>query len=313
MGAQPRIILVTRRTRHEDLVVPFNTVGQARLHVEHLGADFRDYEAEHATYRQARKDMQSLLGSWGRLQRVDRDVLPTFLFPPDALVVVLGSDGLVANTLKYLDGQPVLGVNPYSDRWEGVLVPFGIEDVDAMIEEVVDRRAPTRRVTLARVRLPDGQELHAVNDLFIGPRTHLSARYDIDWRGRSEAQSSSGVIVSTGMGSTGWLRSLRAGAAGILGAGLTPEQKDADSTFVWEDRRLVLTVREPFPSRSSAASIVTDDVVEGASLRIVSHMAESGVIFSDGIESDFIEFSAGMTATIEVAEKVGVLVGAPVE
>jgi hypothetical protein len=37
-------------------------------------------------------------------------------------------------------------------------------------------------------------------------------------------------------------------------------------------------------------------------------MPENGVIFSDGIEADFLEFSSGVTATISVADKAGQLV-----
>lgn len=43
-------------------------------------------------------------------------------------------------------------------------------------------------------------------------------------------------------------------------------------------------------------------------LRIASYMPEDGVIFSDGIESDFLEFNAGMEARIEIAERRGLLV-----
>ena len=37
-------------------------------------------------------------------------------------------------------------------------------------------------------------------------------------------------------------------------------------------------------------------------------MSEYGVIFSDGIESDFLNFNAGSRAVITVAEKKGHLV-----
>ncbi len=46
------IILVTRHTRVEDLLVRYNTAEQARFNVEHQGADFADYEAEHRIYQQ---------------------------------------------------------------------------------------------------------------------------------------------------------------------------------------------------------------------------------------------------------------------
>jgi hypothetical protein len=37
-------------------------------------------------------------------------------------------------------------------------------------------------------------------------------------------------------------------------------------------------------------------------------MPENGVIFSDGIEADFLEFSSGMVASIGVADRCGRLV-----
>ena len=46
------------------------------------------------------------------MQVIDRGFLPNFVFGPEDTVVTLGQDGLVANTLKYLHGQPVVGVNP---------------------------------------------------------------------------------------------------------------------------------------------------------------------------------------------------------
>ena len=53
-----------------------------------------------------------------------------------------------------------------------------------------------------RARLNDGQRLLAFNDFLIGHRTHVSARYRLTWHGRTETQSSSGILVSTGAGST---------------------------------------------------------------------------------------------------------------
>ena len=125
---QHRIVLVTRRTRLEDLVARLNTVEQARFYVEHMGSDFSDYEAEQATYREAIGQAEAQLSRYGRVQRLERTLVPNFLFPPDCLVVVIGQDGLVANTLKYLHGQPVIGVNPDPKRWDGVLLPFKVAD-----------------------------------------------------------------------------------------------------------------------------------------------------------------------------------------
>src|SRR5271167_200381 len=108
-GTDRKIVLVTRHTRMNELLTRFNTIGQVRFYVEHLGADFSDYEREHETYQAALATAEAVLSRCGRVHRLDRGFLPNYLFAPDALVVVLGQDGLVANTLKYLKhAQPVI-------------------------------------------------------------------------------------------------------------------------------------------------------------------------------------------------------------
>lgn len=304
-----RIVLIVRKTRLDDLTVRFNTIEQARFYIEHLGADFSDYEDEHRTYQQAVQATESALQRFGRVQKLDRSFLPNFLFAPDALVVVLGQDGLVANTLKYLTGQPVIGVNPDPARWDGVLLPFKINDLASITPAAQAGKRPMRNVTMARARLSDGQELHAVNDLFIGPRSHVSARYQIHLGDRSETHSSSGLIVSTGLGSTGWFRSLLTGAAGIAGQSMKGAIKELrDKGFPWDADHLHFTVREPFPSGATQTGLVFGKVTHKQPLQIVSQMAGYGVIFSDGIEADYLEFNSGMTATIEVAKRQGCLV-----
>lgn len=306
---QHRIILVTRRTRLEDLVARLNTVEQARFYVEHMGADFSDYEAEQTTYRQAVESAEAQLSRFGRVQRLDRTLVPNFLFPPDGLVVVVGQDGLVANTLKYLVGQPVIGVNPDPKRWDGVLLPFEARDLTKIVPDAQAHRRPTRAITMARVRLSDGQELHAVNDLFIGPRSHVSARYTIQVGEQSEVHSSSGIIVSTGLGSTGWFRSLLTGAIGIAGPQSSEELRALQASgFPWESKHLYYTVREPFPSRSTQTNLLFGRVEGNNPLRLTSQMPDYGVIFSDGFEQDFLEFNSGMAAEVGIAERYGTLV-----
>jgi hypothetical protein len=161
---------------------------------------------------------------------------------------------------------------------------------------------------MAKAQSSDGLTLYGVNDLFIGPKSHVSARYHIQSGAKTEHQSSSGIIVSTGLGSTGWLKSIVAGARGIgsaLGASIpTDHLKD----FSWGSDYLYFTVREPFPSKSSEATLVFGKITQTAPLTLISQMPEHGVIFSDGIEADFLEFNSGARATITVADRRGFLV-----
>jgi NAD kinase len=323
-------MLVTRPMRLAELVIRFNTVSQARFYVEHQGADFSDYLREDETYHRALAETQSMLTQMGRVQTIDRTFLPNFIFAPEDVIVTLGQDGLVANTLKYLDGQPVVGVNPDPERWDGRLLPFATSDLAELMPEVLFGKRRTRSVTMAKATLNNGQTMYGVNDLFIGPKTHTSARYVIRSGDLSETHSSSGVVVSTGMGSTGWLKSLITGATAIsqsagtiLGpqspliastaANRKPKQKmmfqpNAQTAFAWDADHLCYTVREPFPTKTTSASLVFGRVTVETPLILESRMAEHGVIFSDGIEKDFLEFNSGTQAVITIAERKGRLV-----
>lgn len=307
--ADRKIVLIVRDTRLDELVARFNTVQQAQFYVEHLGADFDDYLAEQQHYQAAVRDVEASLRDIARVQRLNRRYLANFIFGADDLVVVLGQDGLVANTLKYLDGQNVLGVNPDPKRWDGVLLPFQAADVRKVLPEALAQRRPLKRVSMAKAALNTGEVLYAVNDLFIGPRSHVSARYDLHVGERRERQSSSGIIVSTGMGSTGWLKSLYAGWAGAAAScGLELPAGITDASFPWDAEFLHYFVREPFPSHTTGVSLVSGQIGTEMPMTVMSEMAEHGVIFSDGIEADFLPFNAGTLATIGLAERQGLLV-----
>jgi NAD kinase len=237
------------------------------------------------------------------VQTVDRDFLPNFLFGPKDVVVTVGQDGLVANTAKYAMGLPIVAVNPDPQRIDGVLLPFRTDQARAAVRAVLQGKAKYRQVTLAEAILADGQRLMAFNELFIGNRTHVSARYRLSVAGRSEPQSSSGVLVCTGAGSTGWLSSvfnMAAGVAAMFGGGGSVKAP-APLRMNWEDPRLVFVVREPFVSKGSRAGLVSGVLEPGQEIAIESDMASNGVIFSDGVESDFLEFNAGATARIHTA------------
>ncbi len=307
-GSERKVVLVIRKTRIEDLLAQHHTLDQARFYIEHLGADFSDYQKEHAAYVAALALLTDLLRMHGRYQVLDRSFLPNFLFGPHDVVVALGQDGLVANTMKYLDGQPLVGVNPDPYRYDGQLLPFEAKDFKTLLPDLLEDRRDQRAVTMAKATLSDSQVLYAVNDLFIGPKSHTSARYEIRLGQAHEVQSSSGIIVSTGLGSTGWMTSVMRGAFGVVESVAHRGLQVADTALPWDADYLRFAVREPFPSKSSQTSLVYGQVAGGNALDLVSLMPQNGVIFSDGIEADFLGFNAGTHARIGVADRKGRLV-----
>jgi hypothetical protein len=225
-----------------------------------------------------------------RRTRVDRRELDRFLFEPEDVVIALGQDGLVANIAKYLSGQTVIGLNPDPERYDGVLVkhpPEAARDLIAMAEA---KRCRAEVRTMVQARLDDGQALVALNEIYVGHRTHQSARYRIAFCGGEERHSSSGIVVATGTGSTGWARSIRRERACDL---VLPGPSDA---------RLVFFVREAFPSKATGTAITEGCIEEHQHLAITSEMNDDGVLFGDGIEEDRVAFPWGMRAEISKAQ-----------
>jgi NAD kinase len=301
-----KVVLVTRKTRLAELIERFNTLAQAKFYIEHAGGNFQEYQLEDEAYRQSADVVRRSIELGLKVQEIDRGLVPTFTFLPEDLVVTLGQDGLVANAAKYVGKQPVIAVNPDPERFDGILLPFLPGQTERAIENVFSGNCRIRSVTLAEARLNDGQRLLAFNDLFLGAQTHVSARYRIRWAQAEEPQSSSGVLVSTGAGSTGWVSSvfnMTSGVAALVGGHVVnPIRMD------WEDRRLLFVVREPFVSRHSRANIVAGILEQQQALELESLMPSGGVIFSDGIEADYLQFNSGSTVIVKAAEETAQLV-----
>jgi NAD kinase len=303
-----KIVVITKKTALEELVERFNTREQARFYLGHMrsGVSFDEYQSGHDTYVHALAALKESAPAGMRCQFIERSFLPTFTFGEHDLVVVLGPDGLVVNTAKYLTHQPLLGINPDPQRIDGILVAFQIGHAAGAIQAVRRDQLALKQITMAKAELNDGQVIYAVNDLFIGQQSHVSARYRIEYRRTSEEQSSSGIIVSTGAGSTGWLRSIVTGAAGVMQAFSKAEDLAVAREryrFDWEASYLYFSIREPFISKTSAASIVFGRIEARDQLHVISEMPQNGVIFSDGVEADYLSFNSGAIARIGVAEK----------
>lgn len=298
-------IIVKNKTRLEALVERFNTKSQAKFYIERLGGDFHDYEMEDDIFHDSLNSLQSQLSKVIKHKIVDRTYLPSYLFSDKNMIVVIGQDGLVANTAKYSHARPIVAVNPDKQRYDGVLLPFDTTDFIGGVESVLSGNYLSRKVNFAEARLNDGQRLLAFNDLFIGASSHISARYKLSFNESTEEQSSSGIIVSTQAGSTGWLSSvfnMAYGVTGLFEKNIKPKQPKL------KENQLLFAVREPFKSIRTQADISVGLINNQKHLRIESLMPTGGIIFSDGIESDFLQFNSGTIATIGIAKETANLV-----
>ena len=76
----------------------------------------------------------------------------------------------------------------------------------------------------------------------------------------------------------------------------------------WDDDRLVYVVREPFQSKHSQINLTAGVITSSSTLKIESQMPFNGVIFSDGIEADYLKFNSGCQVEITLAASKAVIV-----
>jgi NAD kinase len=286
----PRVVVVTRPTVYEKLLEHHATLGQVRFFLEQRGQSIDNVLELHNQVEAALQGVEKAIPSSWRRNRVSRADLDRFLFEPEDIVVAVGQDGLVANMAKYLNGQLVIGINPNPDQNPGILVPHQPERIEMLLEGVETGSVQVEKRTMVEAQLDDGQWLLGLNEIFIGHQSHQSARYQIRWGDCEERQSSSGMIVSTGTGATGWAKSIH---------------RERDSRMVLPgptDPILAFFVREAWPSIATGTEVTEGLIDQENPLFVVSEMDGGGVIFGDGIEKDRIEVLWGQRIEIKVAE-----------
>jgi len=295
----PRAVFVTRETDYELLIARHATRGQARFFLESRGQGLAQVEARHERFHAVLAQARAAVpGEW-RQALVRRADLDRFLFAADDVVVAVGQDGLIANVAKYLGAQPVIGVNPAPDLYDGVLARNPVERLPRLLPASAAGDVGIERRTMVQAVIDGAERLFALNEIFVGHRSHQSARYRIEAPRSGEAQgeaeieaeeqSSSGLIVASGTGATGWARSIS--EATRLGLSLAPDER---AVGYW--------VREPFPSVATATRLRAGKLTD-APLVVTSRMNEGGVIFADGIEQDFLGFGWGRQVRIAPADR----------
>jgi hypothetical protein len=285
----PRAVLVERPTEYRDLLARHGTREQVRFFLAGRGLTLEGVERRHLAYEETRARVLAAIPADWRRSVVDRAELDRFLFADDDVVIALGQDGLVANVAKYLRGQPVIGLDPEPDRHPGVLVRHPPRAAADLLADVQRGRAALEQRTMAEGALDDGQRLLALNELFVGHASHQSARYELALGGRSEHQSSSGLIVTTGTGATGW-------AASINGARRHPLALPAPT-----EPALACLVREAWPSAATGTDLDGGLIGADDALVVTSELGDGGRVFGDGIESDWLAFDWGRRLTVRVA------------
>ncbi|MBL8886604.1 MAG: hypothetical protein JNK16_08085 [Phycisphaerales bacterium] len=287
-----RAVVVRRPTDYESLISTHATRGQAEFFLQSRSQSIEEIEQEHSIVQSAIATVLAGIPSRWRRAGIDRSELSRFLFEPDDVVITVGQDGLVANVAKYLSGQLAVGVNPLPQRFDGVLVRHPAAAASDLLADIdANRPVAVQSRAMVRARLDDGQSLTALNEIFIGHRSHQSARYRIALGDRVERQSSSGIICCTGTGATGWASSIHRATASPLALPGPTEAK------------LCFFVREAWPSKFTMTGLSSGTLQADNQLVVTSELNQGGVVFGDGIEDDYLPFDWGRVASVGIDEQ----------
>jgi hypothetical protein len=190
---------------------------------------------------------------------------------------------------KYLDGQPVIGIDPEPRRNAGVLVPHRAEALAALLDAAVRGKARIEERTMVAATLDDGQVLTGLNEVYVGDAGHQSARYVLRTAGgRTERHSSSGLIVGTGTGATGWC------------ASIAKDRQVTETLPAACDTTLCWFVREAWPSPATGTSLTAGVLADNDRLELTSE-GDRLVVFADGVEHDHLTLSWGQRVSVGVA------------
>ncbi|WP_173077801.1 NAD(+)/NADH kinase [Phytohabitans rumicis] len=287
----PRVVVVSRHSELDELLAHHGTQAAAGYFLRQRGRDMAEVVARHDALQAALTAVGAAIPADWRRGRADRDDLARFPFAPEDIVIAVGQDGLVANAAKYLDGQPVIGVDPEPGRNAGVLVRFAPDSIGRLLPAVVAGRARIRERTMARAALDDGQALLGLNEIYVGHASHQSARYVLSTAdGRRERQSSSGLVAGTGTGATGWC------------ASISRERPGAPHLPEPDEPALCWFVREAWPSPATGVSMTAGQLSDGDALEVTAE-GDRLVVFADGLETDHLAMSWGQRVTITLAER----------
>ncbi|WP_427007352.1 hypothetical protein [Pseudarthrobacter sp. H2] len=297
--ANPRLVIVHRRTELQELLDRHATRGQAEFFLRTRGRTLQDVQEHHDRLTAALVAVRAAVPAEWRHAEVERTDLSRFLLTREDIIAVVGQDGLVANAAKYLNCQPVIGIDPEPGKNPGVLVRHTPDAAAKLLQDVAlagQERLRCQELATVTARLDDGQELSGLNEVFIGHASHQSARYRLTAPGgQAERHSSSGLIVSTGTGATGWCASI------ALERGGRALPAPADPRLAW-------FVREAWPSPITGTSLTEGVLEAGESLR-VTVASDQLVVFGDGMEDDRLTASWGQEITVQLGERPLRLVG----
>ncbi|MFH1066217.1 MAG: NAD(+)/NADH kinase [Nanoarchaeota archaeon] len=250
---------------------------------EELDAIKKGHNAHYTALEHIRKILEKLGIPY---QRVYQPYAAFDEFKGRDLVIAIGGDGTILNTAHFiLDKTPVLTVKS-EPKSVGGLCTINYTQFEEAMKNILDDKFKIEKWTRIEGRMGNKTDL-ALNEILIGPKYRSgAARYELDFNGKKEAQLSSGIIVSTGSGSSAWYSNIA----------------ENEGIFSRESDELRFIATEY--TAEKGYKLVKGSINSKDSFKIKSLMSINGVISFDGDSNKrMYKFLTGNEIEIKISDK----------
>jgi NAD kinase len=211
-------------------------------------------------------------------------------------IIALGGDDffkLVSN--KMPQSTLLLGVNSDPTESRGFLLPVSIDELPAFITLLERGVYSIEEWSRVRVSVNGVERGSAINDIALGKKDFsLTSHFEVEYRGKQYSVASSGILVSTGVGSTGW----------FLNGGMYINHDDR--TFPRTAKKVAFELLTPLVKVSDVEGrrkitlpdLVEGELLEGEVLRVVSKNDDEAFIAKDSL--DRVPFQRGTVAEVSL-------------
>jgi len=169
------------------------------------------------------------------------------------LIITIGGDGTFIRAAHFIKEAFILGINSEPENSEGALKSLKENEIEKL-KEILNGKYSILERDRMQISI-DGKSISypILNEVYFGAEHQFhTSRYVLEFNGEKEEQRSSGVLISTGSGSTAWYKS----------AGGTPFQADS--------KKLKFLVREPYSGKIFKPKIMHGEIHENQKIKIIS-------------------------------------------
>ncbi|MBP7281535.1 MAG: NAD+ kinase [Leptospiraceae bacterium] len=225
-----------------------------------------------------------------------RDELENLDLSKFGIIVALGGDNHFTYVAHHCEKNRILGCNSDSETSFGALLAFTPQTLkETVLKEWNDTQEENWSIISVEIEYPDGKKINTVNAVseisIRNANPDLTSRYVISHEDKKEEQKSSGLLLYTGAGSTGWYASCKG-------------EDNEQVSFSKSANFFRVYAREL--SRKARQTFKLTDFTVTKSCQIISEM--NGGISIDALPERVYSFPAGSTAKLYLSnEKLKVI------